>query len=279
MKILALNFGGSGPIVHFAHANGYPPECYRPLLEQLASHYHVLAMYQRSLWPGSKPDEIEDWLPFSRDLMQFLDEQRSDPVIAIGHSLGGLASLRAALQEPHRFRALILLDPVLFPPYMVRTWQLVRAFELEYRLHPFIRNTLRRRRVFDSREKLYELYRRKQVFRYFSEQNLKALVDGLTHPHNGKFELRQSPEWEARIYVTAIWRDMDIWRGLSRLEVPLIIIRGAETDTFWERTGRLVKKRLPTAKIVTIENATHLVALEQPDEVSHCILNFLEENL
>jgi pimeloyl-ACP methyl ester carboxylesterase len=274
-----FEIGGSEPVAHFAHANGYPPECYRPLLERLSANFHVLAMHQRSLWPGSKPGEIEDWLPFSHDLMQFLDEQKLDSIIAIGHSLGGIASLRAAMQNPHRFRALILLDPVLFPPYMTPTWQLIRAFKLEYRLNPFIRNTLRRRQTFESREKLYDLYRRKQVFRYFSDESLKALIAGLTRPQNGKFELVQSPEWEARIYVTAIWRDMDIWRGLAYLKVPLLIIRGAETDTFREQTGRLVRKRLPSAQVVTLERATHLVPLEQPDEVSRSIFNFLEECL
>ncbi len=274
-----IEYGSAGLVAHFAHANGYPPECYHPLLERLSAHYHVLAMHQRPLWPGSKPDEIDDWLPFSRDLLQFLDERKLESTIAIGHSLGGIASLRAAIQEPHRFRALILLDPVLFPPYMTPIWRLIRAFKLEYRLNPFIRNTLRRRQSFESREILSELYRRKQVFRYFSDESLHALVTGLTRPQNGKFELVQSPEWEARIYVTAIWRDMDIWRAIAHLKVPLLIIRGAETDTFREQTGRLVRKRLPPAQVTTLERATHLVPLERPDEISQCIFNFLEECL
>lgn len=272
-------FGGKGPVAHFVHANGYPPECYLPLLEKLAKHLNLFAMYQRPLWEGSEPKEISNWKPLTRDFLDFLDDRKSEPIIAIGHSLGGTVSLRAALQHPERFHALILIDPVIFPPHVVRIWQLVRAFKLEYRLHPFIRNATRRRRTFESREKLFELYRRKAVFRYFSDESLRSVISGLTLEKNGRYELIQSPEWEARIYITAIWQDMDIWRGISHLKIPLLIVRGAETDTFWESTSRLMIKRLPSAEVITIPNATHLVPLEQPDEVTQCIFDFLEEKV
>ena len=48
------------------------------------------------------------------------------------------------------------------------------------------------------------------------------------------YQLCYSADWEIRIYLTGIWRDMDIWRGLPKLKVPTLILRGAETDTFWE---------------------------------------------
>ena len=50
-----FDLGGSGPPLHFLHANGYPPECYTPLLELLQTKYRVFVMYLRALWPDSKP--------------------------------------------------------------------------------------------------------------------------------------------------------------------------------------------------------------------------------
>jgi len=44
-------------------------------------------------------------------------------------------------------------------------------------------------------------------------------------------------------------------------------VRGAETDTFWESTGRLVQRRLPSAQVHTVPESTHLVALEKPAEI------------
>ena len=36
------DFGGRGPEMHFLHANGYPPECYRPLLELLRDQHRLI---------------------------------------------------------------------------------------------------------------------------------------------------------------------------------------------------------------------------------------------
>lgn len=71
---------------------------------------------------------------------------------------------------------------------------------------------------------------------------------------------------------------MDIWRGLPKLEVPILIVRGAETDPFWEQTGKLVQRKQPKIRIEALEKSTHLIPLERPQEVSNLIQSFFEEN-
>ncbi|MCP4427111.1 MAG: hypothetical protein GY803_21705 [Chloroflexi bacterium] len=44
-----LDFGSEGPILHFAHANAYPPGAYRQFVAALRSHFRVLAIEQRPL--------------------------------------------------------------------------------------------------------------------------------------------------------------------------------------------------------------------------------------
>ena len=74
-------------------------------------------MLLRPLWPDSNPNDIQDWKPFSDDLLRFLAAARQPaPVIGVGHSIGAIVTLRAALRDPGKFRALILIDPVLFVP-------------------------------------------------------------------------------------------------------------------------------------------------------------------
>lgn len=279
MKTPSLDFGGAGEELVFLHANGYPPECYRPLLSCLAEQYHVTAMVQRPLWPGSKPEDIDDWFPLTDDFLRFLDAHQTGPVACVGHSMGGIALLRAALREPERFKAIVLLDPVLFPPYFIALWNVTRALKLGKRFHPLVMGARQRRRQFDDLERLYNGYRRKSVFRYMDDEALRAYVEGIAcRRDGGGYQLCYSAEWEIRIYMTGIWRDMDIWRGLPGLEMPVLIIRGAETDTFWERTGNLVKRKQPRAWIEALEKATHLVPLERPNKVAKQILSFFEEN-
>jgi pimeloyl-ACP methyl ester carboxylesterase len=279
MSIPHLTLGGSGFPLTFLHANGYPPVCYKSLLTRLSEQYQVTAMLQRPLWPGSKPDEISDWVPLTDDFLRFLDEQQQGAAIVVGHSVGGIVALRAALRQQRRFRALILIDPVLFPPYIIHSWQIICALGLGYQLHPLVRAARNRRRQFDDLERLFTGYRRKSVFRYMGDPELQTYVEGIACPDGPGYKLCYSVDWEMHIYATSVWRDMDLWRDLPELEIPLLIIRGAETDTFWTSACRLLQRKVPSARIVSVPLATHLVPLERPGEVYQAIQEFLQEKL
>ena len=266
----------SGQPLHFLHANGYPPACYKSFFELLQTQYHVFGMLLRPLWQDSNPNDLKDWGPFSKDLLQFL-AKTSSPVIGVGHSIGAVVTLRAALHDPNKFRALVLIDPVLFVPQFTYLWSVVRMFGLGDRLHPLIPGAKRRRRVFDDLETVYHRYRNRQVFRYLSDEDLRSYIDGITRPtQDGRFELVYSPAWEAQIYRTGL-QDFDIWRRLPTLEVPTLFLRGAETDTFLENAAKLIKRKLPKARVETLEQSTHLLPLERPKEVFDIMQSFLKE--
>src|SRR5512138_2864235 len=263
--IPSFDLGGTGPPLHFLHANGYPPECYQPLLERLQTQYHVFGMLLRPLWQDSKPGEIRDWKPLSDDLLQFLASQTT-PAIGVGHSIGAIVTLRAALRDPGKFKALILIDPVLFVPSFLVMWHIIRGLGLGERFHPLIAGAKKRRRTFDDLETVFRGYRNRSVFRYMSDESLRAYIAGMTRKTENGYELVYSPEWEARIYLTGM-HDFDLWRDLPKLEVPTIFLRGAETDTFLEKAARLVKRKQPAAQVETLEKSTHLLPLERPQEV------------
>ena len=259
MNIPSLDFGGSGEELVFLHANGYPPECYRPLLSRLAEKYHVTAMVQRPLWPESGPEDIDDWRPLTDDFLQFLDAHHAAPLVCVGHSMGGIALLRAALHEPERFKAIVLLDPVLFPPYLILAWNLFKSVNILHRFHPLVgehssvaaNSTILR---------LFTGYRRKSVFRYMEDKSLRAYVEGIAcSKEEGGYQLCYSAEWEIRIYLTGIWHDMNIWRGLPKL-------KGANFHRPWRGNGHLLggyRKALlngkqPGVRVEALEKSTHL---------------------
>jgi pimeloyl-ACP methyl ester carboxylesterase len=281
-NIPQFDYGGNGAPLHFLHANGYPPECYEPLLELLKKQYHVFGMKLRPLWDGAKPGDIQDWRPLSEDLLRFLSNSASttfseEPVIGVGHSVGGIVTLRAAIRDPKKFRALILLDPVLFVPPFLAMWNIMRAIGLGERVHPLIAGTKKRRRIFDNLETVFRGYRSRPIFRYMSDDSLRAFIKGITQQRaDGTYELVYSPEWEARIYLTGL-RDFDLWRELPKLEVPTLIIRGAKTDTFLENATKLVKKKNLKIQVITMKKATHILPLEHPQEVANIINNFLQD--
>lgn len=283
-----FDFGGNGQPLHFLHANGFPPDCYKPLFEILQTEYHVFGMLLRPLWGDAKMESITNWVPFSDDLRAFLASSaphneratplsanpKPDPVIGVGHSVGAIATLRAAMRDPGLFHALILLDPVLFVPKRLVEWKIQRAKNPT--AHPLIQGAMRRRRTFAELESVFSGYRDRDLFRYMSDAHLRIYIDGITQPSsNGGFELVFSPEWEARIYSTGL-QDFDIWNNLENLRVPTLFIRGAETDTFLEDAANLVKQKQPKAKVETLEQSTHLLPLERPQEVFDIIHSFVK---
>jgi pimeloyl-ACP methyl ester carboxylesterase len=267
------NFGGVGPLLHFAHANGYPPRAYAPLLEALTTRHYVLASAARPLWPDSKPDGLQDWSPLVSDLIQFLKAEGARGCVGVGHSLGALTTLLAAAQQPDLFRAIVLIDPVIFVRPYLWAWRVVKALGLGWRLHPLIAGTLKRRRVFASKQEMFTRYRRAPVFNRLTDYALRTYVDSLARKRkDGQVELNYPPEWEAQIYYGG---PPDVWDVLPQLKTPLALIYGAQSDTFSPRALATMQKALPKAAYVRIEAAGHLVPMEKPSEVAHAILDFV----
>ncbi|GAB4544149.1 MAG: alpha/beta hydrolase [Anaerolineales bacterium] len=274
--IPSLDFGGDGLPLHFLHANGYPPASYQPLIDSLTKQYRVFGMLLRPLWENARMEDLQDWRPLSDDLLRLLSTRKDLPAIGVGHSVGAIVTLRAALRDPRKFRALILLDPVLFAPPILFAWNMVRAVGLGNKLHPKINGALKRRRAFDNLDLVFRGYRARSVFRYVSDDALRAYIAGMTRPaQNGGYELVYSPEWEAHIYLTGL-RDFDLWKALPALTVPTLILRGAETDAFLPNAARLVQKKNPRIQVQTLERATHILPLEHPQEIAERIQKFLK---
>ena len=274
-RMKSFDLGGSGARLHFLHANGYPPDCYKPLFELLKTEYRVFGMTLRPLWEGSKPQEINDWTPFSDDLLRFLQDYGSEHVIGVGHSIGAIVTLRAALRDPGKFKALVLMDPVLFVPRWLILWKIFHSIGLGDWAHPLIASAKKRRRRFDDLEAVFNRYRSRRIFRFMSDEHLRIYIEGIAHITKDGYELIYSPEWEAQVYRTGM-QDFDLWRDLPTLDVPTLFIRGEESDTFLEVSAGLVKQKQPRARVEALPQSTHLLPLERPQEVFGIMQSFLK---
>lgn len=274
MPIAFTDFGGHGPPLHLAHANGFPPATYAPLIHTLTPHYQVLAMNTRPLWPNHAPNGLTSWEPLADDFLRFIEERELTALVGVGHSLGAITTLLAALRRPELFRAIVLLDPVLLSPLISTMWGLAKRAGWEHNLHPLVGSAQRRRRVFPSLAVMFERYRRAPVFRRLTDPALRAYVEALARPRSdGQVELNYSPEWEVKIYVTA---PHDLWARLPHLRVPLLVVWGSESDTFFPAAVRALKKAHPRAHYQRVEGAGHLVPLEKPEAVGEVIKSFLQ---
>jgi pimeloyl-ACP methyl ester carboxylesterase len=108
------DWGGTGPVLHLAHANGFPPGSYRKLIEFLKPRYHVFTLRSRCLVPGTSPLGMRTWDEMADELAHALRAQGLEGVVGVGHSMGGVATLLAAVKDPGLFRAASYRKKALF---------------------------------------------------------------------------------------------------------------------------------------------------------------------
>src|SRR3546814_15741374 len=83
--------------VFFAHANGFPSATYGKLFAALAPQYEVAHLELHGHDPRFPADD--NWHNLVDELIHHL-EQQPEPVWGVGHSLGGVLHLHAALRCP-----------------------------------------------------------------------------------------------------------------------------------------------------------------------------------
>lgn len=283
-----LIFGRQGQPVHFLHANGYPPETYRSFLANFSTEYQVAASYLRPLWEEGDYLQILDWTLFRDDLLNFIKQADAFPrlsrsgwkeegkIIGLGHSIGATVTLMAALQRPELFRTLVLIEPVLFPPWLSFLMEKLSWVGLVSRFHPLIKRARRRKKNFENREAMFANYREKSIFQGLSDKVLSDYVQGLARDHpRGGITLAYPPHWEAQIYATSGIYDRLIWRALAGLELPVLVIRGEKSDTLKKGTVKLIREKIPSVEVREIPSCGHLAPLEKPAEVYQAVIKFL----
>ncbi len=275
MQVPMYEFGGSGPVIHLAGANGFPPQTYQPVFQPLTTQYRVVSLLPRPLWRMPPPPEhLYHWRQMAGDLLAGLRLLDLTDVVAVGHSMGGVFSLLAALEEPSRFRALVLLDPTLLAPHILLGVRAMRAVGLEARL-PLVQGALRRRTAFESTEAAYEYWRGKPLFAGWPDETVRLYAESMTRPDgNGGVALTWPPEWEARVYQTV---PTDVWEHVAKLDglLPVLAVRGGETDTFVEASARKFRELVPQADMVVVEGHGHLFPHSAPDETRGIIRGWL----
>lgn len=261
---------GHGPLLHFAHANAYPAGVYRQFLAYLARDYHVLAMDQRPLWPGEEPEQLHSWHPLAGDLVDFLEQQGAREVIGMGHSLGAVVTMVAAIRRPDLFSRLVLLDPVFLAPEVLA---MAAAHPKQTFESPLVQIARKRRTHWPSRAAAFAHFRKKEVFRRFSDAALRDYVEhGLAENQHG-VHLRFSREWEARFYGMP---PLDVWELAPQIAHPTLAVRAADSNTLSTKAWSLWQELQPGAQFVEVADAGHLAPLERPAELATIVARFLE---
>lgn len=272
-----IDWGGSGPPAHFSHATGLCAGTYTPLAEILGRDLNLFGMDDRGhgrTRAAADPGKLHNWDIFADDLERFI-EHLGKPVVAMGHSRGGVASLLLAVKRPDLVRALILIDPTIIPFSWGWWWSLSKKIGQAKRI-PIAATAARRKNGWPSQEAVLDSYRKKAVFQSWTDGFLEAYIaDGTQATAHGQVELCCNPAWESRCFATC---PHDIWKLVPQLSIPTLVLYGNNSDTFLTSAVKRFEAKMPHAKLVGFENTGHFVPMEQPQETRKAIVDFLKEH-
>lgn len=199
-----------------------------------------------------------DWRRFG----EYVLEVTSPGGVGVGHSMGAAALAMAQIDDPRRFRALVLIEPIVFPgPYRrEQTDALASAAE-------------RRRREFPSRDAAAESYRSKPAFARWVDAAFDGYIE-CGFIGDDEVHLACAPEVEAEIFRT--WRDHDTWDRLGEIEVPVLLMSGGTSDTITPDFAREQAQRFQRAGLEIVADTGHFLPMERPELVAERVLRIVE---
>jgi pimeloyl-ACP methyl ester carboxylesterase len=276
MKIPFHDFGGDEdgerPLLHFAASNAYTPACFQQFINPLLPHYRVISVIHRPLWSDAKLEDLTSWEMLGDDMMCIFEGQGLAHMVGVGHSMGAVATMFAAVKRPSLFNKLVFIEPVVLPPAFIAAAQ-EDPETLEQ--VPIIAKARQRRAHWPNRAAAFDHFRRKSAFRHWPDATIWDYVNYGLHEKNGHITLTYSREWEAHCYGLAAY---PAWQLIPQITQPTLVIRASETDSLWAESWQLWQEIQPQATFIEIEDAGHMVVMERPSAIAQLVLDFLQQD-
>jgi pimeloyl-ACP methyl ester carboxylesterase len=256
---------GQGPDVLLLHGLGGTRASLFETAAALSRSYRVHAPDLPGFGSSGKPAlgaYNARW--FGEIMLGLLDRLEVDRTHVVGNSMGGRIAIELGLVAPERVRALGLLCPAV-------AW-------IKHGLHPIVRllrpefgllpHALRRSTVAS------------QFWSLFCDRDLidPAVADlvvdefqRIYHTAGARYALLASAR---NIYLEAPFGRGGFYRRLGDLHPPALFVWGSHDWLIPAAFSRHVRKWLPHAEQVTIDQCGHVPQVERPDETNELLLDF-----
>jgi lipase len=253
----------SVPDVLYVHANGFCKELWRPIAGAVAARHPDstwLSMDLRGHGASGRGSPPYLWHPLALDILAVVGSTSSGSV-GVGHSMGAASLARAEILAPGTFRTLVLVEPILFPPPHGRA------------NIPIADIAQHRRRVFPDRDTARRRFAAPGPFATWDPEMLDLYVDHGWGPGDEGWTIRCEPTVEADYYREG--NNVDTWDRLAAIDTHVVLVAGETSDTHRGSYLEDLVDRFPRADLVVVEDAGHLVPMEEPLKVAAMVADVL----
>jgi len=211
----------------------------------LADRFHILALDQRghgdSEWAR---DADYSSNAMASDASAVLEELNVASVTVIGHSMGGMNTMRLAVDEPHRSDRIVLVD--IGPELSDQGTKSIRSFVTENREFDDVEH-------FVQSVQKYDPYRSREHIERTVKYNLLQRADG-------KYVSKR--DHGPRLATTRTQReqsDLFSLQDAASITQPTLLIRGADSNVLTADAAQRFADALPNGQLVTVPDSGHNV--------------------
>lgn len=255
---------GATPLL-VSHATGFHARAYRAVAAALGERYDVWGLDHRGHGATPAPPGWRvDWRGYGHDarvVAAWLTERTGRAVTGFGHSMGGATLVMASADAPDLFDALVLYEPIVFPPDPDRS---------DPETIPLVVGARRRRARFDSFAAAYANYAAKPPLAWFRPDVLHDYVEyGLradpTPDQPEGVVLCCAPDHEGDTFANSTGNGS--WEAALDVKVPTTVVGSGDGDGP-ALIAPAVAERIPAARFVALPERTHFGPFTHPDETA-----------
>lgn len=216
--------------------------------------FHWIAPALRGHGGSSRAGEHPTIEQAAFDAVAVLDAEGIDRAVVVGNSLGATVGLALALLRPRRVQALILVEPVL--PALLPD---------------------------GGGDRLGAAARQAQE--HLAEGRVDDALDLFLTPRIGadwrkKSGRRRLAEWRHNVISTPAWFEavdaFDPGPGpLAALDLPTLLVYGAQTQLVYREMVRAVAEAVPAAEVIEVPDAGHGAPADNPEAFNELLLDFM----
>jgi pimeloyl-ACP methyl ester carboxylesterase len=260
---LHFTASGRGPDVLLIHGWASSSAMWQPLMDGLRQDYHCIAVDLLGFGDSPRPEPHHelDIAMHLASLVAFCERRHLRPRAVIGHSMGGMLTLKLAQARPDLADQLVLMAPV------------VRGrFGSLVELHKLVTS--------DVGE--YAIQRSEALWKLVQSDVVDVIAPLLSRPgmadEGSVIRIRQDVKrasWRAAVHgIRSIARE-NLGPHLPEIQQPTLVIVGSRDLTVPPEEGKYAAEHLPQGELLELAGLSHQVLDESPRRVVDAVRQFL----
>jgi len=252
---------GSGRCVVLIHGAWASHKWWKNQIPVLSKRYKVIAVDLRGHGLSSelkKPISIDE---FSNDIKAILEKEEVEEVALIGWSMGGIISMRYAIEND--VKALVLIATRAHKNYR---YDPVRDYieRFEENLYKMMSSPYELAKLADDNYRTKVL--KEELKEVLSKNVPRELLDWMIE------EIKKFPGDPLNVALSV--SGYELGDRIKEIKAPTLIIIGDE-DKVIDPSLSLRLKEIPNSEVVVLRGAGHYLILERAEEVNTHIISFL----